>query len=80
MARKDGELLTICVPSRPSLLHPSTYLLRLAFNHKIVAFVYFAIAGATTHKFTKYHVAGDAERLCSGDIHESHSIRISQRS
>lgn len=29
----------------------------------IVAFVYFAIAGATTHKFTKYHVAGDAERL-----------------
>jgi O-antigen/teichoic acid export membrane protein len=29
----------------------------------IVAFVYFAIAGATTHKFTKYHVAGDAEKL-----------------
>ena len=25
----------------------------------IVAFVYFAIAGATTHKFTEYHVAGD---------------------
>jgi O-antigen/teichoic acid export membrane protein len=31
----------------------------------IVAFVYFAIAGATTHKFTKYHVAGDTERLKS---------------
>jgi O-antigen/teichoic acid export membrane protein len=29
----------------------------------LVAFVYFAIAGATTHKFTKYHVAGDKERL-----------------
>jgi O-antigen/teichoic acid export membrane protein len=29
----------------------------------IVAFVYFAIAGATTHKFTQYHVAGDKERL-----------------
>ena len=29
----------------------------------IVAFVYFAIAGATTHKFTQYHVAGDQERL-----------------
>lgn len=29
----------------------------------IVAFVYFAIAGATTHKFTEYHVAGDRERL-----------------
>jgi O-antigen/teichoic acid export membrane protein len=29
----------------------------------VVAFVYFAIAGATTHKFTKYHVAGDSERL-----------------
>ncbi len=29
----------------------------------IVAFVYFAIAGATTHKFTEYHVAGDKERL-----------------
>ena len=25
----------------------------------VVAFVYFAIAGATTHKFTEYHVAGD---------------------
>ena len=25
----------------------------------IVAFVYFAIAGATTHKFTEYHVAGN---------------------
>ena len=31
----------------------------------IVAFVYFAIAGATTHKFTEYHVAGDKERLAS---------------
>jgi O-antigen/teichoic acid export membrane protein len=29
----------------------------------IVAFVYFAIAGATTHKFTQYHVAGDKEQL-----------------
>ncbi|MGE0565847.1 MAG: lipopolysaccharide biosynthesis protein [Pseudolabrys sp.] len=29
----------------------------------IVAFVYFAIAGATTHKFTEYHVKGDRERL-----------------
>jgi len=29
----------------------------------IVAFVYFAIASATTHKFTRYHVAGDSERL-----------------
>jgi len=29
----------------------------------IVAFVYFAIAGATTHKFTQYHVAGDKKRL-----------------
>lgn len=31
----------------------------------VVAFVYFAIAGATTHKFTQYHVAGDHERLAS---------------
>lgn len=31
----------------------------------IVAFVYFAIAGATTHKFTQYHVAGDKARLAS---------------
>jgi O-antigen/teichoic acid export membrane protein len=31
----------------------------------IVAFVYFAIAGATTHKFTQYHVSGDRERLAS---------------
>jgi O-antigen/teichoic acid export membrane protein len=31
----------------------------------IVAFVYFAIAGATTHKFTEYHVAGDPKRLAS---------------
>ena len=31
----------------------------------IVAFVYFAIAGATTHKFTEYHVAGDKEKLAS---------------
>jgi O-antigen/teichoic acid export membrane protein len=29
----------------------------------VVAFVYFAIAGATTHKFTEYYVAGDHERL-----------------
>ena len=29
----------------------------------LVAFVYFAIANAATHKFTKYHVAGDTERL-----------------
>jgi O-antigen/teichoic acid export membrane protein len=29
----------------------------------VVAFVYFAIAGATTHKFTAYHVAGDHQRL-----------------
>ena len=32
---------------------------------RIVAFVYFAIAGATTHKFTEYHVAGDKKRLAS---------------
>ncbi len=31
----------------------------------IVAFVYFAIAGATTHKFTEYHVSGDRDRLAS---------------
>jgi O-antigen/teichoic acid export membrane protein len=31
----------------------------------IVAFVYFAIAGATTHKFTEYHVVGDKARLAS---------------
>ena len=31
----------------------------------IVAFVYFAIAGATTHKFTEYDVAGDRKRLAS---------------
>ncbi len=31
----------------------------------IVAFVYFAIASATTHKFTEYHVAGDQNRLAS---------------
>ncbi len=31
----------------------------------IVAFVYFAIAGATTHKFTEYHVSGDKARLAS---------------
>jgi len=31
----------------------------------IVAFVYFAIAGATTHKFTEYHVSGDRQRLAS---------------
>jgi O-antigen/teichoic acid export membrane protein len=31
----------------------------------LVAFVYFAIAGATTHKFTEYHVAGNKKRLAS---------------
>ncbi|MGH6663712.1 MAG: lipopolysaccharide biosynthesis protein [Pseudolabrys sp.] len=31
----------------------------------IVAFIYFAIAGATTHKFTQYHVSGDKERLAA---------------
>src|SRR5665213_976420 len=31
----------------------------------IVAFVYFAIAGATTHKFSEYHVAGDKARLAA---------------
>ncbi len=31
----------------------------------IVAFVYFAIAGATTHKFTEYHVSGNSDRLAS---------------
>jgi O-antigen/teichoic acid export membrane protein len=29
----------------------------------VVAFVYYAISGTTTHKFTQYHVAGDSERL-----------------
>jgi O-antigen/teichoic acid export membrane protein len=31
----------------------------------IVAFVYFAISSATTHKFTAYHVAGDKKKLAS---------------
>ena len=31
----------------------------------IVAFVYFAITGTTTHKFTEYHVTGDRQRLAS---------------
>ena len=31
----------------------------------IVAFVYFAIAGATTHKFSEYDIAGDRRRLAS---------------
>ena len=31
----------------------------------LVAFIYFAISGATTHKFTEYHVAGDKKRLAS---------------
>lgn len=31
----------------------------------VVAFVHFAIAGATTHKFTQYHVAGDHQRLAN---------------
>jgi O-antigen/teichoic acid export membrane protein len=29
----------------------------------VVTFVYYAISGATTHKFTQYHMAGDGERL-----------------
>jgi O-antigen/teichoic acid export membrane protein len=29
----------------------------------VVAFVYYAISGATTHKFSQYHVAGDSSRL-----------------
>ena len=29
----------------------------------LVAFVYFAIASATTHRFTQYHVEGDKQRL-----------------
>jgi O-antigen/teichoic acid export membrane protein len=36
----------------------------------LVAFVYFAIAGVTAHKFTQYHVAGDKERL-AGFFHET---------
>ena len=31
----------------------------------VVAFVYFAIAGATTHKFSEYDIAGDRRRLAS---------------
>jgi O-antigen/teichoic acid export membrane protein len=31
----------------------------------VVAFVYFAIAGATTHKFTQYYIAGNHERLAT---------------
>lgn len=31
----------------------------------IVAFVYFAIASSTAHKFTAYHVAGDKEKLAA---------------
>jgi O-antigen/teichoic acid export membrane protein len=31
----------------------------------LVAFIYFAIANATAHKFTEYHVAGDCERLAA---------------
>ncbi|MGI8527127.1 MAG: lipopolysaccharide biosynthesis protein [Pseudolabrys sp.] len=31
----------------------------------IVAFVYFAIANVTTHKFTQYHVRGDRKRLAA---------------
>ena len=31
----------------------------------VVAFVYFAISGATTHKFSEYYVAGDSARLAS---------------
>ena len=31
----------------------------------IVAFVYFAMAGATTHKFTQYQVTGDSKQLAA---------------
>jgi O-antigen/teichoic acid export membrane protein len=31
----------------------------------VVAFVYFSISSATTHKFTEYHVSGDKARLAS---------------
>jgi O-antigen/teichoic acid export membrane protein len=31
----------------------------------LVAFVYFAISSATTHKFTEYHVTGDSKRLAT---------------
>jgi len=31
----------------------------------LVAFIYFAISGATTHKFTEYHVSGNKRRLAS---------------
>src|SRR5690606_6217976 len=31
----------------------------------IVAFVYFAISGAVTHRFTQYHVAGDKQQLAA---------------
>ena len=31
----------------------------------IVAFVYYAVAGATTHRFTQYYVAGEKQRLKS---------------
>jgi O-antigen/teichoic acid export membrane protein len=44
-------------PSEVAVYYAAARLLAL------VAFVYFAIAGATTHKFTQYHVAGDKERL-----------------
>jgi O-antigen/teichoic acid export membrane protein len=31
----------------------------------LVAFIYFAISGATTHKLTEYHLAGDQKHLAS---------------
>ena len=46
-------------PTRSPSITPRARLLA------IVAFVYFAIAGAITHKFTEYHVAGDSKRLAS---------------
>src|SRR5258708_6203104 len=31
----------------------------------LVSFVYFAVAAASAHRFTEYHVAGDRERLAA---------------
>ena len=47
----------------------------------IVAFVYFAIAGATTHKFTEYHVAGDqqAARLVLRRDHQVDVLALARR-